>query len=69
MTGIKAYPVLKGVRGQTGVDLDAVADMLVRVSRIAAEFPSIVEMDLNPIFAYPDGIPPPSAVDVRLKIR
>ncbi|UCG50762.1 MAG: acetate--CoA ligase family protein [Candidatus Latescibacterota bacterium] len=66
MQGIKGYPVLEGVRGK-GVDLDAVEDLLLRVSRLAADFPNITEMDLNPIFAYPAGMAP-MAVDVRLKI-
>jgi acetate---CoA ligase (ADP-forming) len=64
---IRGYPVLEGLRGQKGVDLAAVEDLLLRASRLAADFPEIVEMDLNPIFAYPAGTPP-SAVDVRMKI-
>ena len=36
------------------------------LSRLAADFPGIAEMDLNPIFAYPDGA---AAVDVRIKVR
>ena len=68
MQGIKAFPVLEGVRGELGVDLGEVEDLLLRVSRLVADFPAIVEMDLNPIFAYPAGTPP-TAVDVRLKVR
>ncbi|MBL6974896.1 MAG: acetate--CoA ligase family protein [Deltaproteobacteria bacterium] len=67
MTGIKGYPVLEGVRGKA-VDLAAVEDLLLRTSRLAADFPSIVEMDLNPIFTYPEGMAP-AAVDVRVKVR
>ncbi|NOZ01801.1 MAG: CoA-binding protein, partial [Deltaproteobacteria bacterium] len=67
MEGIQGYPVLEGVRGKPGVDLTAVEDLLIRVSRLAADFPSITEMDLNPIFAYPKGTPP-AAVDVRIKV-
>ena len=66
--GIKGFPVLEGIRGKKGVDLDAVEDLLLRASRLAADFPNITEMDLNPVFAYPAG-EAPSAVDVRLKIR
>ena len=67
LRGIKGYPVLEGIRGETGVDLGALEDLLLRVSRLAADFPQISEMDLNPIFAYPAGTPP-AAVDVRLKV-
>jgi hypothetical protein len=40
--------------------------MLLRVSRLVADHPSIVEMDLNPVFARPDGA---TAVDVRIRVR
>jgi acetyltransferase len=64
---IKGFPVLAGTRGQPGVDLPAVEELLVRVSRLVADFPEIVEMDLNPVFAY--AALPPAAVDVRMKVR
>jgi acyl-CoA synthetase (NDP forming) len=67
MEGIKGYPVLEGVRGEAGVDLAAVEDLLLRVSRLVADFPQIAEMDLNPILVYPSG-EAPAAVDVRLKL-
>lgn len=65
--GIAGFPVLAGVRGRPGVDLEALADVLLRASRLAADCPSIVEMDLNPVFAYPPGMPA-AAVDVRIKV-
>ncbi|MCP5114379.1 MAG: hypothetical protein GY953_26415, partial [bacterium] len=68
MKCIQGYPMLEGVRGQKGVDLEALEDALLRVSRLVADFPQIVEMDLNPVFAYPAG-QAPSVVDVRMKIR
>ena len=67
MRAIAGYSVLEGLRGQPGVDLAAVEDLLMRVAQLATDFPAIAEMDLNPIFAYPDGRAP-TAVDVRLKI-
>ena len=62
----KGFPILEGVRGETGVDLDAIEDLLLRVSRMVADHPSISELDLNPILATPEGA---CAVDVRLKVR
>jgi len=67
MQEIKGYELLKGVRGKKGVDLKALEDVLLRVSRLAADFPEITEMDLNPVFAYPKG-QAPAAVDVRVKV-
>ncbi len=66
--GIRGYPVLRGLRGRPGVDLAALEDLLIRASRLAADFPSIVEMDLNPVLAYPEGTPP-CAVDVRIRVE
>ena len=68
MQEIKGYELLKGARGRKGVDLKALEDVLLRVSRLAADFPEITEMDLNPVFAYPRG-QAPAAVDVRVKVR
>ena len=65
---IQGFEVLSGARGTEPVDLPALGEMLVRVSMLAADFPEIVEMDLNPIFAYPSG-QAPVAVDVRLKVQ
>ena len=45
---IQGFEVLTGLRGQEPCDLPALTDMLVRVSMLAADFPEIVEMDLNP---------------------
>jgi acetyltransferase len=66
--GIKAYPFLAGFRGEKGVDVDALVDILIRVSNLACEHPEIQEMDLNPVFAYPEG-QRPVVVDARAKIE
>jgi acetyltransferase len=52
---IKGYPVLAGYRGQPPVDMNALADCLLAVAQLAEENPKIVEIDLNPVFAYPQG--------------
>jgi len=65
---IKGRAVLEGLRGEPGVDMDALEDLLLRIALLAANAPEIVEMDLNPVFAYPAG-ERPSAVDVRIKVK
>ncbi len=60
---IKAAPVLKGYRGQPGVDLEALINGILILSHIATERPDIAEIDINPVIAYPDGI---LAVDARV---
>jgi acetyltransferase len=67
MKELKGYSVLQGVRGEAGVDLESLGEMLIRVSQLAADFPSILEMDLNPVLAYPAGTAP-ACVDVRIRI-
>jgi acetyltransferase len=44
----KSFALLKGVRGEAGVDFDAIATSLQRISQLVTDFPQIVEMDINP---------------------
>jgi acyl-CoA synthetase (NDP forming) len=60
---IKGYPVLQGYRGQKPVSIPALEQLIVNVSRFVEENPLIKELDLNPIFAYPDKA---VAVDARI---
>ncbi|WP_327153498.1 acetate--CoA ligase family protein [Streptomyces tubercidicus] len=65
LDGIRAAEVLRGVRGGEAVDRAALADLIVRVSRLVTDFPEITEVDLNPVFATGSGV---LAADVRLLI-
>jgi acyl-CoA synthetase (NDP forming) len=60
---IRAARLLDGFRGSDAVDTSALEDILLRVSDFVAKTPEVKEMDLNPIFAYPDGA---MAVDARV---
>jgi acetyl coenzyme A synthetase (ADP forming)-like protein len=65
LDGIQAAEMLKGVRGGDPVDREALADVIVRVSRLVSDFPEISELDLNPVFATKsDAI----AADVRIVV-
>jgi len=57
--------LLNGVRGQPPGDVDAVADVLVRVGRLMADLPEVTEIDLNPLIVGPAG-EGAWAVDVRI---
>jgi acetyl coenzyme A synthetase (ADP forming)-like protein len=48
LTATRSYQILKGARGQAGVDLTRIAAALQRISQLATEFPGIVELDINP---------------------
>ncbi|MBU6463189.1 MAG: acetate--CoA ligase family protein [Bradyrhizobium sp.] len=65
LEGIQAHEMLKGVRGNDPVNRDAIADIIVNVSKLITDFPEITEMDLNPVFATKkDAI----AADVRIVV-
>ncbi len=51
---IKAYRILRGYRGQKPRNLEAIVDTIMAVQRIMVENPEIQELDLNPVFSYPD---------------
>ena len=58
--------VLHGVRGQPAVDLVALDDTLVKFARLVQHERRIVELDINPLLATPDGI---IALDARVVVR
>jgi acyl-CoA synthetase (NDP forming) len=60
---IKGFPLLAGYRGAAPVDLSALQQILCSLSDFVAMTPSIKEIDLNPVYAYPDGA---VAVDARM---
>ncbi len=62
---IRAAPLLLGHRGSAPVDLAALADVLLRISRLADEVPEIAELDLNPVIARADSACP---VDARIRL-
>jgi acetyltransferase len=55
LQSLKIFPILHGVRGQAGVDLEALTQALVNLSRLAVDYPAIRELDLNPVVATPQG--------------
>jgi acyl-CoA synthetase (NDP forming) len=62
---IRGYPILAGIRGQKGVDEDALVDVIQRISQIACDFPELAELEINPLLAFPDGV---QAVDLRARV-
>jgi acyl-CoA synthetase (NDP forming) len=60
---IKGYPLLEGRRGREGADVSILEEALLGLSDFVEKYPEIKELDLNPIFAYPDGY---LAVDARV---
>ncbi len=62
---IKTYPLLLGVRGEKRKDIDAVADVILRVGTLITKFEDISDIEINPLVAYDHG-EGVKAVDVRI---
>jgi len=60
---IKAYPILKGYRGNPPADIDSIAKILVNTSKLVVDHQEIKELDLNPIIVYESGA---KTVDARI---
>lgn len=63
---VKAFPMLQGVRGGRPSDLEALRDLLLKVSKITEENPEIAEIDLNPILVYEKGL---GVADARILLH
>ena len=65
---IQTAPLLEGYRGAVPSDIDALAEMLERVSAMVTALPQMVELDLNPVkvFAAGHGV---RVVDARIRVR
>jgi acyl-CoA synthetase (NDP forming) len=62
---LRIYPILKGVRGQPGAHLPSLIQVLAALSHLAADYPEIRELDLNPVVATPETC---WAVDCRVVV-
>jgi len=60
---IRGYRILRGYRGRPPADLEAVKEIIFKVSRMVTELREIGEVDLNPIYVYEEGA---VAVDVKI---
>ena len=63
----KIGTILNGVRGESPSDIAAIEDTILKISRLVTDFEDIVELDINPAFAYDKG-KGISAVDVKITI-
>ena len=65
LSEIRARALLDGVRGKPPVDKAAIVDTLLRIGQLVQDFPEIVELDINPLMVYPQGMGA-IAIDMRL---
>ena len=65
---IRGYRLLQGYRGQGPADVEAIQEVLLRISRLVEEAAEITELDLNPVFALPPG-EGCRIVDARIRVE
>ena len=63
---LKGYPLIKGIRGQEGVDEITYRDTICKVSALCSVAPEIAEMDINPLLGTTKNV---VAVDARIRIE
>lgn len=64
---VKAYNILKGVRGNPSVNFDLIKENILRLSQLVQDFPEFVEIDLNPfVFSHIDENC--KILDARMKV-
>lgn len=68
LSEIRAYSLLKGVRGEPPSDLDAIVDVMLRLSQLVTDFPEIVELDINPLMVFERG-KGALGIDMRLVLK
>ncbi len=62
---LKTWPLLQGYRGRPAADIPKLVEVLVRLSYLAADFPEVKELDINPLLALREGA---VALDARVVI-
>jgi acetate---CoA ligase (ADP-forming) len=62
----KAGQLVRGFRGAPAASIEALADLVLRLSQLADDLPELAELDLNPVLARSDGC---VAVDIRARVE
>ena len=66
ITSLKGYKIIKGTRGQDGVNETIYRDAIRRLSALCVAAPEIFEMDINPLLGNSRQV---IAVDARIRIE
>jgi acyl-CoA synthetase (NDP forming) len=62
---LRSFPLLEGYRGSRRCDVDALEDVLLRISALAEDHPQIAEVDCNPVIVGASGA---DVVDARVRV-
>jgi acetyltransferase len=63
LESLKIFPLLKGYRGSKPVNMEILIETLIRLSYLAADYPEIIELDINPLLVFSEGA---TALDARV---
>ena len=66
LRSLRTYALLEGYRGSPASDLDALADVLLRLSALVEAHPEVAELDANPVVAGPHGA---VILDARVRVE
>jgi len=62
---VRGFAILEGMRGETSVHLVGLEEVLQRASQLIGDHDALLEMDINPLVAFPDQV---AALDARFRI-
>ncbi len=65
LESLKIYPLLEGYRGAPKKNIDKLVEVLIRMSYLAADYPEIKELDINPLIVTPTDV---IALDARIVV-
>lgn len=65
LQSLQIYPLLTGYRGDTPKNVDKLIEVLIRMSYLAADYPEIMELDINPLVVTPTDV---IALDARIVV-
>ena len=65
LKSLKMYPLLEGYRGSKPKNIEKLIEVLIRLSYLAADYPEIEELDINPLIVTSDDV---IALDARIVV-
>ncbi len=63
LESLRSWPLLCGYRGKPAANLDRLIEILMRISYLVADYPEILELDVNPLLVTPEDV---IALDARI---
>jgi acetyltransferase len=65
LQSLQIYPLLTGYRGSKPKNIDKLIEAIIRLSYLAADYPEIEELDINPLLVTPNDV---IALDARIVV-